>query len=60
MKPAATTHSSEKMLVAAVGRVAMEAGLHTLAGKVALRLFHPPGPIPDGEFFAGITIQARR
>jgi signal transduction histidine kinase len=46
------------ILVAAVMTVAAEVALHVVAGRVALPLFHPPGPIPDGEFFAGIAIQA--
>lgn len=46
------------MLVAAVGTIAAEAGLHLLAARVALPFFHPPDPIPDGEFFAGLAIQA--
>ena len=45
------------ILVAAVMTVAAEVALHVVAGRVALPLFHPPGPIPDGEFFAGIAIQ---
>lgn len=46
------------VLVVAVVSVATTAGLHALAHRASLPLFHPPGGIPDGEFFAGVTIQA--
>lgn len=45
------------MLAAAVVTVGAEVSLHVLSDHVTLPLFHPPDPIPDGEFFAGIGIQ---
>jgi signal transduction histidine kinase len=45
------------LLVASVATVAAEAALHFASDFVALPLFHPPDPIPDGTFLAGIAIQ---
>lgn len=45
------------LLLAAVATVLAEAALHFASDFVALPLFHPPDPIPDGAFLAGISIQ---
>ncbi len=45
------------LLCAAVATVVVEVALHFLSSHVALPLFHPPDPIPDGMFLAGIAIQ---
>lgn len=45
------------LLVAAVATVIAESGLHFASDFVTLPLFHPPDPIPDGTFLAGIAIQ---
>lgn len=41
-----------------VATIPIEVMLHLAADEVPLPLFHPPGPIPQGEFFVGSAIQA--
>jgi len=45
------------LLVTAVATVIAEAALHFASDFLALPLFHPPDPIPDGTFLVGIAIQ---
>lgn len=47
-----------QLLTGALGVFAAEAGLHALAGRVDLPFFHPPDPIPDAEFYAGLAVSA--
>ncbi|MEX2279197.1 MAG: HAMP domain-containing sensor histidine kinase [Acidimicrobiia bacterium] len=46
------------LLAAASLAVAAQAALHVLSGRVVLPFFHQSDPIPQGEFFAGLAIQA--
>ncbi len=49
---------SRTLIAFSVATVPVEVMLHLASGGVELPLFHPPGPIPQGEFFIGSAIQA--
>ncbi len=49
--------SSRRLLVAAVGAVAIEVALHVVSTGRDLPLFHPHEPVPEAEFFTGTVIQ---
>lgn len=52
-----TEQRARRILWCAILTIVASGGLHLLATRFQLPLFHPPGPIPDGEFFAGLAIQ---
>jgi signal transduction histidine kinase len=49
--------SSRRLLLAAVGAVAVEVALHVISAGRDLPLFHPHEPVPEAEFFTGAVIQ---
>lgn len=52
-----TERWARRILGGATLTVVASGALHLTAARVPLPLFHPPDPIPDGEFFAGLAIQ---
>ncbi|MDX1449986.1 MAG: HAMP domain-containing sensor histidine kinase [Acidimicrobiia bacterium] len=49
---------ARQLTAGALGVFAAEAALHAIAEYVELPLFHPPGPVPDAEFYVGLAVSA--